>query len=261
MTSPSVDLDGVLPFGLNVGTNKGTTYLVPEADSNRTEGSFILLPTGPCQVQFTWPGKQDAYVRWLDSANNEKGIPIEISGGVFPQDRYHWRSPRRQAADPCQGRRRPGNHGNYRRLPQTPITTGVVKHDHTSRSTGRDSALRDSLQDGQRVLHGRRAKPARFGRVFLSTRRCVPNTARLHGAGGRRSVVEARRIRRVHNQDVSDSRRRVRGAAQLQTANHPDRRGRAVVDYHDPAPERRRPVHIHRIPTHLPVTQLAAGVV
>lgn len=81
MTSPSVDLDGIMPYGLNVSANTSTTYITPDGDSSRADGSFVLLPVGPCQVQFTWPGKQDAYVRWVDSANNEKGVPIEISGG------------------------------------------------------------------------------------------------------------------------------------------------------------------------------------
>lgn len=87
MTSPSVDLDGIMPYGLNVSANTSTTYITPDGDSSRADGSFVLLPVGPCQVQFTWPGKQDAYVRWVDSANNEKGIPIEISGGggYFPK--------------------------------------------------------------------------------------------------------------------------------------------------------------------------------
>lgn len=85
MTSPSVDLDGILPYGLNVSANTSSTYITPDGDSSRADGSFVLLPVGPCQVQFTWPGKQDAYVRWVDSANNEKGIPIKISGGGIPQ--------------------------------------------------------------------------------------------------------------------------------------------------------------------------------
>lgn len=82
MTSPSVDiLDGIMPYGLNVSANTSSTYITPDGDSSRVDGSFILLPEGPCQIQFSWPGKQDAYVRWVDSANNERGIPIEISGG------------------------------------------------------------------------------------------------------------------------------------------------------------------------------------
>lgn len=85
MTSPSVDLDGIMPYGVNVSASTSTTYITPDGDSSRVDGSFILLPVGPCQVQFTWPGKQDAYVRWVDSANNEKGVPIEISGGGISQ--------------------------------------------------------------------------------------------------------------------------------------------------------------------------------
>lgn len=126
MTSPSVDLDGIMPYGLNVSANTSTTYITPDGDSSRADGSFVLLPVGPCQVQFTWPGKQDAYVRWVDSANNEKGVPIEISGGVFPQDRYHWCSSRRQAAGPYSSQRLARNHRNYHGLPHAPITTGVV---------------------------------------------------------------------------------------------------------------------------------------
>lgn len=86
MTSPSVDLDGIMPYGVNVSAPTRTTYITPDGESSRVDGSFIRLPTGPCQIQFSWPGKQGAYVRWVDSANNEKGIPIEISeGGYFPK--------------------------------------------------------------------------------------------------------------------------------------------------------------------------------
>lgn len=86
MASPSVDLDGIMPYGLNVSAPTNTTYITPDGNSSRIEGSFIRLPVGPCQIQFTWPGKQDAYVRWVDSSNNEKGVPIEISGrGYSPK--------------------------------------------------------------------------------------------------------------------------------------------------------------------------------
>ncbi len=126
MTSPSVDLDGIMPYGLNVSANTSTTYITPDGNSSRADGSFVLLPVGPCQVQFTWPGKQDAYVRWVDSNNNKKGVPIEISGGVFPQDRYHWCSPRRQAAGPYSNQRRAGYDRNYHGVSHAPITQAVV---------------------------------------------------------------------------------------------------------------------------------------
>jgi len=126
MTSPSVDLDGIMPYGVNVSAPTNTTYITPDGNSSRVNGSFVLLPVGPCQVQFTWPGKQDAYVRWMDSANNEKGVPIEISGGVFPQDRYHRRSPRRQTAGPYSNQRRAGYDRNRHGVSHAPITTGVV---------------------------------------------------------------------------------------------------------------------------------------
>lgn len=130
MTSPSVDLDGILPYGLNVSANTSTTYITPDGDSSRADGSFVLLPVGPCQVQFTWPGKQDAYVRWVDSANNEKGVPIEISGGgVFPKDRYHRCSLRRQTTGAHPLQRRAGNYRNGHNLPDSALTRVVVKHD------------------------------------------------------------------------------------------------------------------------------------
>lgn len=262
MTSPSIDLDGIMPYGVNVSAATSTTYMTADGNSSRVDGSFIMLPEGPCQIQVTWPGKQDAYVRWVDSANNEKGVPIEISGGgVFPKDRYHRRSPWRQTAIPHPYQRRAGYDRNGHNLPDSTLTVGVVKHDHTTRNAGRDFAVRDSLQDGLWGLHGAGGGAARKRRVLHPTRRRVPGAACVHGAGSRRSVVETRRIRRGHNQDVSDSRRPGRGAAQLQTAHHSGERGGAVVDYDHPAPERRRPVHIHRIPTHLPTNQLAAGVV
>lgn len=126
MTSPSVDLDGIMPYGVNVSAPTSTTYITPDGDSNRFEGSFILLPTGPCQIQFSWPGKQDAYVRWVDSANNEKGVPIEISEGVFPKDRYHRRSPRRQTTGAHPLQRQSWHDRNYHNLPNTTLTRAVV---------------------------------------------------------------------------------------------------------------------------------------
>lgn len=85
MTTPLEALDGIMPYGVNVSANTSSTYITPDGESSRVDGSFILLPEGPCQIQFSWPGKQTAYVRWVDSANNEKGIPIEISRGGIPQ--------------------------------------------------------------------------------------------------------------------------------------------------------------------------------
>lgn len=126
MTSASVDLDGILPYGLNVSAPTRTTYITPDGDSSRADGSFILLPVGPCHVQFTWPGKQDAYVRWVDSANNEKGIPIEISGGVFPQDRYHRRSPRQQTTGTHPLQRQSRHDRNYHGVSHAPIAQAVV---------------------------------------------------------------------------------------------------------------------------------------
>ena len=259
MTTP--DFEGIMPYGLNVSANTSNTYITPDGDSSRADGSFILLPVGPCQVQFTWPGKQDAYVRWVDSANNEKGVPIEISGGVFPKDRYHWCSPRRQTTGTHSLQRRAGYNRNGHDLPDSALTRAVVKHDHATGSTGRHFAVCDSLQDEHWGLHGSRVRATLKRRVLHPARWCVSNSAGVYGAGGRRGVVEARWVRREEHQDVRYSRRLVRGAPQLQAAHHPDRRERAVVDYHDPAPERRRTAHIHRIATHLPTTQITAGVV
>ena len=81
MTAP--DFEGIMPYGVNVSSPSGNTYTVPDGESSRVNGSFILLPEGPCQIQFSWPGKQEAYVRWVASDNTEKGIPIEISGGGY----------------------------------------------------------------------------------------------------------------------------------------------------------------------------------
>lgn len=141
MTSPSVDLDSIMPYGLNVSANTSSTYIHPDGDSSRIDGSFILLPVGPCQVQFTWPGKQDAYVRWVDSSINEKGIPIEISGGVFPKDRYHRRSPRRQTTGAHPLQRQSWHDRNYHGVPHAPITMGVVKHDHPKHRPGLEAML------------------------------------------------------------------------------------------------------------------------
>ena len=261
MTSPSVDiLDGIMPYGLNVSANTSSTYITPDGDSSRVDGSFIRLPVGPCQIQFTWPGKQDAYVRWVDSANNEKGVPIEISGGgVFPQDRYHRRSPRRQTTGAHPHQRRAGNNRNRHDLPDSALTRAVVKHDHTTGSTGRYSAVRDSLQDEHWGLYGAGGGAALHRRVLYSARRRVSNSAGIHGAGGCRGVVEARRVRREDHQDVRYSRRLVRGAEKLQTAHHSGERGGAAVNHHDTPPERRRPAHIHRFAAYLPTTPVAAG--
>lgn len=262
MTSPSVDLDGIMPYGLNVSANTSTTYITPDGDSSRADGSFVLLPVGPCQVQFTWPGKQDAYVRWVDSANNEKGVPIEISGGgISPRPlslvqlpATSCRSvleptPRQEPPELSRSTPRPDNHGG-----------GL--NGHTARNARWDFAVRDSLQDGHRLVHGARVWAARRRGVLHASRRCVSGAAGVYGAGGRRGVVEARRVRREDTQDVRYSGRFLRGAAQLQTANNPDRRGRAAGHYDHTPPERRRPVYIDRIAAHLPTTQIAAaGVV
>lgn len=261
MTSPSVDLDGIMPYGVNVSAPTNTTYITPDGNSSRVNGSFVLLPVGPCQVQFTWPGKQDAYVRWMDSANNEKGVPIEISGGgISPRPlssaqppATNCRSvleptPRRVRQEPSRCIPRPDNHGG-----------GL--NDHATRNAGRGSALCDSLQDGQRGLHGARARATRHGRVLHPTRRCVPSAVGVYGAGSRRSVVEARRGQRVNNQDVSDSRRPVGHSTVLPPAYDSNTRRWPIVDYDDTSPERRRTVHLNRIPAHLPTTSVAAGVV
>ena len=81
MTTPLEALDGIMPYGVNVSANASSTYILPDGSPTRVDGSFILLPEGPCQIQFSWPGKQEAYVRWVDSSLKEKGVPIEISGG------------------------------------------------------------------------------------------------------------------------------------------------------------------------------------
>ena len=83
MTTPLEALDGIMPYGVNVSANASSTYILPDGSPTRVDGSFILLPEGPCQIQFSWPGKQEAYVRWVDSSLKEKGVPIEISGGGY----------------------------------------------------------------------------------------------------------------------------------------------------------------------------------
>ena len=263
MTSPSVDLDlaGVMPYGVTVeGKGNRNAEIVTES-SFKNSNVALKLPDGPCRVVASWDGPEA--VRLVHTGH---GYPVVIPAGGGIARGWPRLAPLREKQSSCrtflphpsqavaaeQSRCTHSRSSNRR---------GGGLNDHISRGFGRNFAVRDSLQDGLRVLHGRGAKPARFGRVFLATRRCVPNTARLHGARGRRGVVEARRIRRENNQNVRDSRRRLRGAPQLQTAHHPDRRGRAVVDYHDPAPERRRPIHLNRIATHLPTTQITTGVV
>ena len=43
MTSPSADLDSIMPYGLNVSAKTSSTYIHPDGDSSRIDGSFILL--------------------------------------------------------------------------------------------------------------------------------------------------------------------------------------------------------------------------
>lgn len=261
MTSPSVDLDDIMPYGVTVeGTGNRNAEIVTESNF-RNSNVALTLPDGPCRVAASWDGSES--VRLVHSGH---GYPVVLPAGgdiapglprsepqrekPFSYRMCHPRPSERAGAAPS---RCTHSHSSNR--------TGGGLNDHISRGFGRNFAVRDSLQDGLRVLHGRGAKPARFGRVFLATRRCVPNTARLHGARGRRGVVEARRIRRENNQDVSDSRRRVGNATLFAPAHDSNTRRWPIVDYDDTPPERRRSVHLNRVAAHLPATQLAAGVV
>lgn len=173
MTSPSVDLlDGIMPYGVNVSANTSSTYITPDGESSRVDGSFIRLPTGPCQIQFSWPGKQDAYVRWVDSANNEKGIPIEISGGgVFPKDRYHRRSPRRQTTGAHPLQRRSWYDRNCHNLPHPALTGAVVKHDHPKHRPGLGG---DAAKSGSSAAYMERYDSACDG--FLQGRNFRPHS-------------------------------------------------------------------------------------
>lgn len=261
MASPSVDLDGIMPYGLNVSANTSTTYITPDGNSSRADGSFVLLPVGPCQVQFTWPGKQDAYVRWVDSNNNEKGVPIEISGGgISPRPLSLVQPPATSCRSVLEPTPRRVRQELSRCIPR-PDNSGGGLNGHATRKLGWDSAVRDSLQDEHRGLHGAGGGATRKRRVLHPTRRRVPGAAGVHGAGSRRSVVETRRGQCGHNQDVSDSRRPGRGAAQLQTAHDSGERGGAVVNHHNTSPERRRSIYLNRFAAHLPTTSVAAGVV
>lgn len=261
MTSPSVDLDGIMPYGVTVSGGGSSGKAVFVTSSPRAANDSLTLPGGPARVSASWSGPEAVRLTL-----GGVGYPVQIpAGGGSAPGRLSsaQRAGTLSIWNPSTGRLSTRKAAAPSRCTHSRSSSrrGGGLNGRATRNAGRDSALRDSLQDGLRGLYGSRGWTAHYRRILRPARRGVPGTAGVYGAGGRRGVVEARRVRREDTQNVRYSGRFIRGAAQLQTANHSGERGGAVVDYDHTAPQRRRTVHLNRISTHLPTTQLAAGVV
>lgn len=256
MTSPisTEDLEGMIPRGYVLSPASSGVYAAIDNNS-----SGITLGPGVHRLACTWEGPQTVGINVARDGVGTRRFAEFAGGGTLIHHRNRRQFLSRRAVLPRPRRHRAATTRYRNGVHNAPLTSGVVKHDHTTGSTGRYFAVRDSLQDKHWGLYGVGGGAARKWRVLHPARRCVSNSAGVHGAGGRRSVVEALKGRPGEHCDVSHPRRLVRGAAQLQTAHDSGERGGAAVDYHDPAPQRRRSAHIHRIPTHLPTTQIAAG--
>lgn len=261
MTSPSVDLDGIMPYGVTVsgdGTNRTAKFVTSakQAKENRLE-----LPGGPVRVSASWSGAEAVRLTLAGV-----GYPVNIpAGGDSGLGR---RSLGRKAGTLSTWNQPTTCHFLLRGAAPSRCThshssnhTGGGLNGHTTGSTGRHFAVCDSLQDGLRGLHGDGTEPARKRRVLHSARRCVPSAAGVHGAGSRRSVVEARRGQRVNNQDVPNPRRQIRRTTQRSTPDHTSERNRPALHYDHSAPQRRRSIYLNRFAAYLPTTSVAAGVV
>ena len=76
MTSPSVDLDGILPYGVTVeGTGNRNAEIVTESNF-RNSNVALTLPDGPCRVAASWDGSEA--VRLVHSGH---GYPVVLPAG------------------------------------------------------------------------------------------------------------------------------------------------------------------------------------
>lgn len=88
MTSPSVDLDGIMPYGVTVeGTGNRNAEIVTESKF-RNSNVALTLPDGPCRVAASWDGSEA--VRLVHSGH---GYPVVLpaGGGISLRD-CHGRS-------------------------------------------------------------------------------------------------------------------------------------------------------------------------
>lgn len=259
MTSPIVDLEGIMPYGVTV-EGKGDRNAEIVTESNFKNSNISLnLPDGPCRVAASWNGRES--VRLVHSGH---GYPVVIpaGGGIVPgqphsalqqgkHSFYRTFLPRPSHAVAAEQSRCTHSHSSNRR--------GGGVGDHTTGSTGQCSAVRDSLQDRRRGLHGARVRAAHYQKYLHPGRRCVSNSAGLYRAGGGRGVVETRWHRRNNNHNMPDSCRPVGHSTLFASVHDSGERGGAVVDYDQPAPERRRSIYLNRVAAYLPTTQIAAG--
>ena len=84
MTSPIVDLEGIMPYGVTV-EGKGDRNAEIVTESNFKNSNISLnLPDGPCRVAASWDGRES--VRLVHSGH---GYPVVIpAGGVSFRDSH-----------------------------------------------------------------------------------------------------------------------------------------------------------------------------
>ena len=79
MTSPSVDLDGIMPYGVTVvgdGTSRMAKVATP---AKRATNERLSLPGGPVRVSASWSGSEAVRL-----ALAGVGYPVEIAAGGVP---------------------------------------------------------------------------------------------------------------------------------------------------------------------------------
>ena len=76
MTSPSVGLDGIMPYGVTVeGTGNRNAEIVTESKFRNSDVA-LTLPDGPCRVAASWDGPES--VRLVHSGH---GYPVVLQAG------------------------------------------------------------------------------------------------------------------------------------------------------------------------------------
>ena len=78
MTSPSVDLDGIMPYGVTVSGGGSSGKAVFVTSSPRASNDSLALPGGPVRVSASWSGPEA--VRLTLSG---VGYPVKIPAGGF----------------------------------------------------------------------------------------------------------------------------------------------------------------------------------
>ena len=79
MTSPSVDLDGIMPYGVTVSGGGSSGKAVFVTSSPRAANDSLTLPGGPVRVSASWSGPEAVRLTL-----GGVGYPVQIPAGGVP---------------------------------------------------------------------------------------------------------------------------------------------------------------------------------